>query len=95
MARYGSYQSEQGVEILAGSEDAYNESIFTLTLDCTAPGCKATWTDPPEGAEFEFVEASIGTVSLTQVQFCDLLGEEVAAFLFERACDEARETGDF
>ena len=104
MSRYGTYESEQYVEIVTG--DNGHEIGFCLTLSCSSRGTSAQLYGPPEGcypaesAEFEldsvYLIASDGNHYLiTDEIFSAFVGPEIEEKMIEDAKLEAEESGDF
>jgi len=94
------FESTQGIELVTG--DNSHESLFNIRLKCTNRARPATFSllfggDPAEGAEFEFEYAGVNGLgrSLSWNNFVALVGQDIADELFNRACVDAQESGDF
>lgn len=100
------YESKQTVEIVTG--DHSHEVEFIVGLRCISrsyPGCfdPRTGGEPPEGPEFDYATIQVCaelvkgevTIDLTPNQLVALVGPEIEDHLFDVACIEAAETGDF
>ena len=101
---YGSYESNQYVEVITG--DHGTEIGFCLTLNCVNRGTPAQTYGPAEncyeaeGAEFELDSIHLiaeegNHILLTEDIFSAIVGSEIEKKMIEDAQTEAEESGDF
>ena len=104
MSRYGTFESEQYVEVVSGDEGT--EVGFSLSISCSARGCRAQISGPPEGCypaespEFELDSVHLIAVDgnhylITEEIFSAFVGPEIEEKMFEAAKLEASESGEF
>lgn len=104
MSRYGTYESEQYVEVIKGDDGV--EVGFLLTISCCSLGCRAQISGPPEGcypaesAEFELDSVHLigqdgNHYPITEEIFATFVGPEIEEIMVEAAKLDADENGDF
>lgn len=99
------YEAVVSIELPVATEDEYEEVEFTIGLECTEPYRPGYFDprwggEPPSGPEFDmtFITREVPDgkpLDLTWEQFEAMVGEEQADKLFEDACIQAAENGDF
>lgn len=98
------YVSQQSMQVSTGS--ASHEVVVYVHLTCTVEGSPgffnpATGGEPPSGPEFDVdryvlqAEGDAPDVEVPTLVFPHVFGVEVEEQIFEAACEEAAETGDF
>lgn len=102
---YGSYQSSQYIEVVPGKE--LQEVELRIALICTSrgdPGCMYMSNGdpgyPPEPAEFELDTVHVldeegKPIKINEDLLTVLMGQEAWERMFEDACVEAVESGEF
>ena len=96
---YGSHESTQSLEI-------EREIEFDILVDCTARGCRAQISGPPEGCypseapEFELdtihvLDEKGNLLKISWDVFVAFVGDEVAEKMVDKAINDAAESGDF